>query len=236
MRAETAATIGAAGAALVWSAPAPAPVMPAIASALGIPRKLASTRGVALTFDDGPHAEGTPAILDALDRVAATATFFLTGEQVERRPTLAAEIAAAGHEVAVHGYAHTLHLRRTPRALRDDLERAIATIEDAIATETRCYRPPYGVFSLSSLDLVRRSGRLPLLWSRWGRDWRRRATPKSIAAEATAGLGPGDVVLLHDADHYSPDGSWRRTVAALPEIVDRVAELDEPFVPVTQST
>jgi peptidoglycan/xylan/chitin deacetylase (PgdA/CDA1 family) len=236
VRAEAAATIGAVGAALAWSAPAPAPVLPAVARALRIPRRLAGTRGVALTFDDGPHAEGTPAILDALDRAAATATFFLTGEQVERRPALAAEIAAAGHEVAVHGYAHRLHLRRTPRALRDDLERAIATIEDAIAAGTTCYRPPYGVFSLASLDIVRRSGRRPLLWSRWGRDWRRRATAKTIAAEATAGLGPGDVVLLHDADHYSSEGSWRRTVAALPEIVDRVAELGEPFVPVTQST
>jgi peptidoglycan-N-acetylglucosamine deacetylase len=236
VRAEAAATIGAAGAALAWSAPAPAPVVPAIARALAIPTRLAGTRGVALTFDDGPHAEGTPAILDALDRAAATATFFLTGEQVERRPALAAEIAAAGHEVAVHGYIHRLHLRRTPRALRDDLERAIAAIEDAIGTATTCYRPPYGVFSLASLGIVRRSGRRPLLWSRWGRDWRRRATPKAIAAEATAGLGPGDVVLLHDADHYSSEGSWRRTVAALPEIVDRVAELGEPFVPVTQST
>jgi len=236
VRARTVAAIGAAGAASVWSAPAPAPVVPAIASALGIPTRLASARGVALTFDDGPHAHGTPAVLEALDRVGATATFFLVGEQVERRPTLAAEIAAAGHEVAAHGYSHRLHLLRTPRALRDDLERALSTIEDAIAEETTFYRPPYGVFSRASLNIVRRSGRQPLLWSRWGRDWRRSATPETIAEQATAGLGPGDVVLLHDADHYSSVGSWRKTVSSLPEILDRVAELGEPFVSVTQST
>ncbi len=235
VRAQTAAAVGAVGAA-VWSAPAPAPVVPAIARALSIPRRLASARGVALTFDDGPHAEGTPAVLEALDRAGATATFFLVGEQVDRRPTLAAEIAAAGHEVAAHGYSHRLHLVRTPCALHDDLERALATIEDAIAAETTCYRPPYGVFSQASLDIVRRSGRRPLLWSRWGRDWRRSATPKAIAEKATAGLGPGDVVLLHDADYYSSFGSWRKTVAALPEIVDRVAELGEPLVSVTHST
>jgi peptidoglycan/xylan/chitin deacetylase (PgdA/CDA1 family) len=235
VRARTAAAIGAVGAA-AWSAPGPAPVVPAIASALGIPRRLASARGVALTFDDGPHAEGTPAVLEALDRTGATATFFLVGEQVERRPTLAAEIAAAGHEVATHGYSHRLHLVRTPRALRDDLQRALATIEDAIAAETAYYRPPYGVFSWASLEIVHRSGQRPLLWSRWGRDWRRSATPKAITEKATAGLGPGDVVLLHDADYYSSFGSWRKTVSALPEIVDRVAELGEPLVSVTQST
>lgn len=191
---------------------------------------------MALTFDDGPHAEGTPAVLEALARAGATATFFLVGEQVERTPTLAAEIVAAGHEVAAHGYSHKLHLLRTPRALRDDLERALATIEDAIAAETRWYRPPYGVFSQASLSIVRCRGRRPLLWSRWGRDWRRSATPAGIAEEATAGLGPGDVVLLHDADHYSSSGSWRKTAAALPGIIDRVAELGEPLVSVTQST
>ena len=236
MRLQTVAAIGAVGAASVWSAPAPAPVVPAVARALGIPRRLASPGGVALTFDDGPHAHGTPAVLEALRRAEATATFFLVGEQVERYPTLAAEIVAAGHEVGLHGHGHTLHLRRTPRVLREDLDRAIATIEDAIQSATACYRPPYGVFSRASLDLVRRSGRRPLLWSRWGRDWRRAATPETIAVEATVGLGPGDVVLLHDADHYSSPGSWRKTVAALPAIVERAAALGEPLVSVTQST
>jgi peptidoglycan-N-acetylglucosamine deacetylase len=210
-------------------------VVPAVANALRIPRRLHKACGVALTFDDGPHAQGTPAVLEALDRAGATATFFLVGEQVERRPTLAAEIAAAGHEVAAHGYSHRLHLIRTPQALRNDLERALATIEDAIAGQTTYYRPPYGVFSGASLNIVRSSGRRPLLWSRWGLDWRRSATPKGIADKATARLTPGDVVLLHDADHYSSSGSWRNTVAALPEIIDRVAALGEPLVSATQS-
>ena len=67
--------------------------------------------GVALTFDDGPHPEGTPAVLEALARAGARATFFVVGEQVQRRPALVAEIAAAGHVVALHGYRHRLQLR-----------------------------------------------------------------------------------------------------------------------------
>ena len=226
--------IGAAGAA-AWSAPAAAPFVPGLARALRIPTQLDEARGVALTFDDEPHTEGTPAVLAALERAGATATFFLVGEQVERNPSLAAEVVAAGHEVGLHGYRHRLHPLRTPRALADDLERAVAAIEDAVGA-TRWYRPPYGAFSLASLALVRRRGRLPMLWSRWGRDWRRRASPESIAGEATAGLRAGDVVLLHDADHYSSEGSWRRTAAALPAIVESVAALGEPLVPLTHET
>ncbi|HMG98890.1 MAG TPA: polysaccharide deacetylase family protein, partial [Gaiellales bacterium] len=85
------AAIGLAGAA-GWTWPAPAPLVPGIAERLGIPCRLASATGVALTFDDGPHPEGTPAVLEALDAAGATATFFLVGEQVERWPEVAARI------------------------------------------------------------------------------------------------------------------------------------------------
>jgi len=223
------------GAAAVWSAPAPAPIVPALARALLIPTRLARKHGIALTFDDGPHSQGTPAVLEALDRAGATATFFLVGEQVERRGALAAEIVAAGHEVGVHGYRHRLHLLRTPRALADDIARAAAVIDEAIGREAVAYRPPYGVFSSASLALVRSRRLRPMLWSRWGRDWEARQTPETIAWLAGSGLTAGDVVLLHDADHYSSEGSWRRTAAALPALVELVGALGEPFVSVTQS-
>jgi peptidoglycan-N-acetylglucosamine deacetylase len=224
------------GVAAVWSAPAAAPIAPVVARALCIPTRLARRRGVALTFDDGPHAQGTPAVLEALDRAGATATFFLVGEQVERQKALAAEIVAAGHEVGVHGYRHRPHLLRTPHALADDIARAAAVIDEAIGREAVAYRPPYGVFSLASLELTRARGLRPMLWSRWGRDWEAHRTPETIAWLAGSGLAAGDVVLLHDADHYSSDGSWRRTAAALPAIVELVGALGEPFVSVTQST
>src|ERR1019366_2981326 len=96
-----------------------------------IPLRLRGPRGLALTFDDGPHPRGTPAVLELLERAGVRATFYLVGEQVERRPSLAAEIVAAGHEVGIHGYRHTLLLRRRPGSLRDDLDRAAAVIGEA---------------------------------------------------------------------------------------------------------
>ena len=236
MRARTLAGLGVVGAAAVWSAPAPAAFSSKLAAALGIRRRLAGGRGIALTFDDGPHASGTPAVLAELARARAQATFFLVGEQVERMPAIAAEIAAAGHEIGLHGYRHWPLLGRTPRALALDLDRAEALIEDATGVSPRCYRPPYGVFSLAGLAHCRRRAWEPLLWSRWGRDWGPHETPQAIARRATEKLCAGDVVLLHDADHYSSPGSWRRTAAALPSVLESSLALGEPLVSVTQST
>src|SRR3954469_9959070 len=97
--------MAAAAAAAAWSAPALAPVSPGVAGVLGVRRRVDGP-GVALTFDDGPHPQGTPAVLEALAAAGAPATFFLVGEQVERRPALAREIADAGHEIALHGHRH----------------------------------------------------------------------------------------------------------------------------------
>jgi peptidoglycan-N-acetylglucosamine deacetylase len=221
-RALVLSATGALAVAGAWCWPAPAPLLPSIAPALGIPCRL-SSRGIAITFDDGPHPEGTPAMLDALASAGATATFYLVGEQVERWPQLAARIADAGHEIALHGQLHRLLLRRPTRALRSDLARALDVIGEATGREPSSYRPPYGVFSAGALALVRELGLAPMLWSRWGRDWGPHETPELIARRATRNLADGDVVLLHDADHYSAPGSWRRTAAALPSVLASAA-------------
>jgi peptidoglycan/xylan/chitin deacetylase (PgdA/CDA1 family) len=79
------------------------------------------------------------------------------------------------------------------------------------------------VFTPYGLAEARRRGWTPLLWSAWGRDWQASASAQSIARRATRTLRAGDVVLLHDADHYSAPGSWRRTADALPRILDEIA-------------
>ena len=194
-----------------------APHVPGAADALGIQRTVSD--GVALTFDDGPHPEGTPAVLEVLDQAHIKATFFLVGEQVERRPALAAEIAARGHLVALHGYRHRPQPALSGRTVEDDLARGSAAIEAALGARPGWHRPPYGLYSPAGLDAARARGLKPLLWSRWGKDWRRLTTPERIAARAGANLRPGDVILLHDADFYSSKGSHRRTAEALKLIV-----------------
>ncbi len=199
-----------------------APVVPRVADRYGIVRRQDGVDGVALSFDDGPHPQGTPIVLEILREAGAQATFFLAGEQVERRPALVAEIVAAGHRVELHCHRHRNALRLTGGMFLDDAERARATIEEAGGQAIADHRPPYGIYSAATLRACRRRGWRPVLWSQWGRDWRGRETARSIARQATGSARAGDIVLLHDADYYSAPGSWVRTVAALPIILEEL--------------
>ena len=144
----------------------------------------------------------------------------MVGEQVERRPELAARIASAGHLVALHGYRHRLQLRMRARA-GGGRPRAGGRGDRGGDRRGR----PLAPAAVRDLQRRRATGRArgrdcePLLWSRWGKDWRKFTTPARIAARATRDLGPGDVILLHDADFYSARHSHRRTAEALPAIL-----------------
>jgi peptidoglycan-N-acetylglucosamine deacetylase len=210
-------------AALGYALPALAGALPALRAPLGIEDRTASGRGYALTFDDGPHPRGTPAVLEVLAGEGVRATFFLVGEQVQRNPSLARELVDAGHQVALHCHRHRNLLRLAPWQVRDDIARAEAIIGEATGSAPTLYRPPYGVLNAAALYIARTRGWRVLLWSHWGRDWEGRATPESIAAGVTAGAGEGSVLLLHDADDYSSRGSWQRTAQALPRVLATLA-------------
>jgi peptidoglycan/xylan/chitin deacetylase (PgdA/CDA1 family) len=192
--------------------------------ALGVESETATGEGAALTFDDGPHAQGTPAVLEILAEHGTRATFFLVGEQVLRNPALAAEIVAGGHVIGLHCHRHRNLLRLAPWQVREDVSRAQTAIEDATGISPALYRPPYGILNASAVRLAWHAGRRTLLWSHWGRDWRASATPESIAACVTQDVGQGSILLLHDADDYSARGSWQRTAHALPRVLDVLAE------------
>jgi peptidoglycan-N-acetylglucosamine deacetylase len=179
-------------------------------------------RGVALTFDDGPDPAGTPAVLAVLAELGWTATFFLLGSQVRRYPDVARSVAAAGHEIGVHGDLHRNHLARTPWAVREDLERACAQITAVTGTRPRWLRPPYGVLSAGTLWAAAELDLQPVLWSAWGRDWRG-DPPEQVLASVVRSLDDGGTVLLHDSDCTSRPGSWRSTVAALPLLAGELA-------------
>jgi peptidoglycan-N-acetylglucosamine deacetylase len=174
---------------------------------------------VAITFDDGPHPEGTPRMLETLAEFDASATFFVVGEQVVKRPELARQIIEGGHVIGLHGYLHRPHTLRNAKQIDEDFERGLAAIEDATGVQPRLHRPPYGIYSPASLRIARERGLQPLLWSKWGKDWRKVTTPEQITKRVVQGVTAGDVILLHDADYYSARCSHRRTAAAFPEIM-----------------
>ena len=208
----------------VQCAPALACHVAPLCDLLSLRRRLTVPGTVALTFDDGPHPEGTARVLSVLAAHGASATFFLVGEQVRRRPALAAEIAAAGHTIGLHGETHRCELRLTPAQLDDDRARGLESIHAATGVTAVIHRPPYGACSGPGIALARRADLETILWSRWGRDWRATATADSVIHDVTR-KGPlkRDIVLLHDADHYGAPECWRATVGALPRILELCA-------------
>lgn len=175
---------------------------------------------VALTFDDGPDPASTPAFLERLDQLGWKATFFMLGSMVRAAPALAAEVAAAGHEVAPHGEAHVSQLRRPGWVIRDDLARGLEAVVEATGREPRWFRPPYGVITTPGLLAADRHGLRTVLWTAWGRDWRAEATAETVAADVETQLRPGATVLLHDSDCTSAPQSWRAALDALPLLAE----------------
>src|SRR4051812_49697742 len=137
--------------------------------------------GAALTFDDGPDPDGTPAVLDALDAAGVRATFFVVGEQLMRHHAIAREAAARGHELALHGYEHVEHDSLRPQAARDDLARALGAFEASTGQRPRFFRPPYGRFSEHSYAARTHLGLEPRYWSARGMD--REPDPAQRVAE-----------------------------------------------------
>jgi peptidoglycan/xylan/chitin deacetylase (PgdA/CDA1 family) len=182
-------------------------VRPALAGISGLSH-------VALTFDDGPDPASTPSFLRLLGAWDRRATFFLLGEHVARNGGLVREMADAGHELGVHGWDHRCVLLPGGPPLGDDLRKTAAAIEDLTARPVTWYRPPYGVLHPPALRAARSAGLRTVLWSAWGRDWERRATPQRIVASVERTLRPGGTVLLHDTDRTSAPDSWRRTLVA----------------------
>jgi peptidoglycan-N-acetylglucosamine deacetylase len=195
--------------------------LPFVARTVGIDRRWPGLDdGVLLTFDDGPHPEATPKVLEILREHDVKATFFLVGEQIRRTGGLAQEIRAAGHAIAVHADHHQSILRKSRAWVADDLAAAEQQIEPTIAL----HRAPLGIYTGRGLAVVRQRGWKPLLWSRDGQDWTARATGRSIADDILRGLGPGHVLLLHDADTYSVPGIHHAMISALPRILETLAE------------
>ena len=174
---------------------------------------------VALTFDDGPSAESTPAVLDALTAFGVRATFFVLGESVEWAPDLLRRIVAEGHAVGLHGDKHRPLVLLTPREIAAEIERARAAAVRACpdVVLSRWLRPPHGFKSPGVLWAVNRAGLHLAGWNVDGRDYREK-DPDRVARNVLGALRPGAIILLHDGVDNAA------TVAALPTILRGLRE------------
>ncbi len=150
-----------------------------------------------ITFDDGPHPEVTPRMLDLLDEQHAPATFFLLTDAAQRHPGLVSEILERGHEIGLHSRTHPRLSTAPMSRLVDEIWTAHRDLESVAGERVRLFRPPYGAHGLRSLYMVKMRGMETVLWSVDSEDWKGLG-PESPLARTSNKLKAGGILLLHD--------------------------------------
>ncbi|MFJ8039889.1 polysaccharide deacetylase family protein [Kitasatospora sp. NPDC096147] len=169
---------------------------------------------VALTFDDGPHPEHTPQVLEVLARHGIRAAFFCIGLHATAHPGLVRRIVAEGHLLGNHTWSHAYLPDLGPLGLRHQLgSTGEALAEASGAGLPTLMRPPYGGRSAALMELVAEAGLTTVLWDVETNDWARPGA-EVIAGRVLRRVRPGSVVLMHDGG-----GDRSQTVAALPLMI-----------------
>ncbi|MGP3910930.1 polysaccharide deacetylase family protein [Nonomuraea sp. 10N515B] len=181
---------------------------------------------VALTFDDGPHPDHTPRLLDMLRRYEVTATFFCLGMNAAAHPELVARIADEGHSVGNHTWSHPYLPHLTPVEVIAQVEQTAAVLAGITGERPTLFRPPFGGRDADVLRTVASAGQATVLWDVEAGDWTLPGTP-AIVRQVIRDTDFGSVILLHDGG-----GDRTQTVEALPLILENLMVRGCKFVPV----
>lgn len=188
-------------------------------------------RAIALTFDDGP-SEGTPRLLDLLDRHGVPATFFQCGANVERLPEVARAVRSAGHEIGNHSHTHPLLCFHSARSIEREFRRAQQTIVESTGFTPALMRAPYGARWFGFRRMQHRLGLLGVMWTVIGYDWSLASV--SIASRVAGSTGNGSIVCLHDGRALQVRPDIGETMKAVELLIPELRERGFRFETVTQ--
>lgn len=171
---------------------------------------------IALTFDDGPHPKFTEIILKELDKYQMRATFFMVGKNVDAYPSIAKEVADAGHEIGNHSYSHPMFTRLSTEKVDAELQKTQDAVYNATGKTPLWLRPPYGAFDKARLGHIPLAKGLGIAyWSVDPMDWKQPGVDV-ISSRVLNSTTPGAIVLLHDIH--------QQTTQALPAILEGLQE------------
>ncbi len=173
------------------------------------------TECVYLTFDDGPHPEFTPQVLEILKRYKQQATFFLIGKNVEAFPSMVAETKAHGHRLGLHTFTHqTLDLMERTQFM-EEVRQNQASIFKAIAEEPMILRPPKGRVRFKNISWAKALGIKLIHYTITSNDWKAKSHQDILDAVGIGQVRGGDIISFHDTNVH--------TVDALPLIMEQLS-------------
>ena len=156
-----------------------------------------SDKKMAITFDDGPHAEITPQVLDILDEFNAKVTFFCIGSQIEKNKDLLKQIDQKGHLIGNHSYSHEFWFDLYPSSkMQKDIEKTNGLIFEVTGKRPKLFRPPYGVTNPSLKKAVKDLNFYTIGWSIRSFDTVKHI--KKTLFRLKTKLKPGAIILFHD--------------------------------------
>lgn len=153
---------------------------------------------MALTFDDGPHPEHTPRLLDVLRERSQKATFFVIGELAARHPDLIRRIADEGHELGNHTWSHSEPSRTSARLFLDEVRRTDELLAELTGVVPTTMRPPKGELGWSKLSGLWKLGKTVALWNVDPRDYRMTSADDMAGWCSSYEPQDGDILLMHD--------------------------------------
>ena len=175
------------------------------AVAVSIIMSTKSPKLVALTFDDGPHREFTPQVVEALNQRGAKGTFFMVGSWVGQKEELVRQMADAGHQIANHSWEHANFSDLDEAAIRADVERSRARLEEVTGQRDFLVRTPFGVRTEAALAAIDS----PLiLWSQDPAEGQI-VDGAEMARRVIRNVRDGDIILLHDSTQDNLDAACR---------------------------
>jgi len=189
---------------------------------------------VALTFDDGPHPEATPRVLDALARAGVRATFFVVGAHVERWPALVRRIHDEGHVVGNHSFEHRVSgsWQRRPY-WRDSLARTADVVAGVIGRRPLWFRPPFAVTQWHLCRAAAELGQTVITFGRRGLDGRA-TTAERIVRRLVPRAAAGDILALHDGVVAGMPRPIEPTLTALVPVLEGLRARGLAVAPLTE--
>ena len=175
---------------------------------------------IALTFDDGPHPQYTPLILDILREYNVHATFFLIGENAERNPELVRRILRVGHEIGNHTYLHKNLKEHTSGGIYEEISMAEEAILRIADQRTKLLRPPGGLYDKQVCETAHRLDYDIILWTVDTFDWKH-PTSEEIVQTVESNVQCGDIILCHDFIGGAPSPTPDAIRKIIPDLLKR---------------